>query len=88
MVKHWAIPDQAISEVILAAHDSCWEPLLQCLEHVYVQGLGGMLFMFCDLLLNELGHFRFFVFRRREAVAAVPCLNGFAELYDPRFPIW
>ena len=88
MVKHRAIPDQPISKMILAMHDSCRKPFLQCLEHVYVQGVCGVLLMFCELLLNEIGHLRFFVFWYGEAIAAVPCLNGFVKLRGQRFSIW
>ena len=80
VVKARAIPNEAISEMILTVNDSCRQPFLQRLQHVYVEGVFGVLLMLRDLLLDEVGHLRVFVPWDRQAIAAMPSLYGFAEL--------
>ena len=58
MVKLWAIPNEPIDEVIFTVYDSCRKPFLQCFQHVYVESVGGVLLVLCELLLNEGVHLR------------------------------
>ena len=58
MVKVWAIPNEPIGEVLFAVDDSCRKPFLQCPQHVSVEGVGCVLLVLCELLLNEGVHLR------------------------------